>query len=362
MGNNFHGSDLEGIEQTYGIRKEEIVRFGANVNPLGLSEQFRKAFAKQVDVITSYPDREYSRLREVIASYCGAPKESVLVGNGSTQLLSLITRQCRPGKALVLGPAYSEYEREIRLAGKDCIYFLTREEEDFTVDENRLISCLNKEISLLILCNPNNPTASVITRKQMRRILEACQLYDILVMVDETYVEFAPEYEQITSAALTDTYEQLVVIRGVSKFFAAPGLRLGYAITGSRALIRMISEKQNPWTVSSLADAAGVLLFSDNEHIQKTRELIRRERERIWQALHQTEGIKAYPSYANFVLVRILKDGLTAPALFEMAIRRGLMIRDCSSFFEPDHTYFRFCFMLPKDNDRLLACIREFLI
>ncbi len=361
MGNNFHGSDLERIEREYGIRKEEIVRFGANVNPLGLSEKFKTALAEKLDVITSYPDREYNRLREVIAAYCGTRKEYVLVGNGSTDLLSLITRHCRPGKVLVLGPAYSEYEREIRLAGKDCVCFLTREEEDFTVDENRLINMLNTEISLLILCNPNNPTAFAIGRKQMRRILDACQAQEILVMVDETYVEFAPEYEQTTSVPLTDLYDQLVIIRGVSKFFAAPGLRLGYAVTQNRELIRMVSEKQNPWTVSSLADIAGQFLFSDNDHIQKTRELIGRERTRIWQALHETEGIKAYPPMANFVLVRILKDGRTASGLFEMAIRRGLMIRDCSSFFAPEQTYFRFCFMLPQDNDRLLACIREFM-
>ena len=97
MGNNFHGSDLERIEREYGIRKEEIVRFGANVNPLGLSEKFKTALAEKLDVITSYPDREYNRLREVIAAYCGTRKEYVLVGNGSTDLLSLITRHCRPG-------------------------------------------------------------------------------------------------------------------------------------------------------------------------------------------------------------------------------------------------------------------------
>ncbi len=357
----FHGSDLEKIEMYYGIRKEDIVSFSANVNPLGLSDAFRNALAGQLDVITSYPDRDYKSLKKAIAYYCQCNQEHVLVGNGSTELISLIIRLCRPGRALVLGPTYSEYERELLLAGKSCTYVATREEEQFVLKEEALTTCLCEEISLLILCNPNNPTSSLITRKQMERILEVCKRFDILVMVDETYMEFVPDADTVTAVSLTGSYDNLVVLRGVSKFFAAPGLRLGYAVTGNAPLLSAVSDKQNPWAVSSLADAAGQLLFSDKAHIEKTRKLIDAERTRIYQMLSSMDGLRPYKPHANFILVRIVKDGLTSVELFDMAIRRGLMIRDCSSFFAPDSTYFRFCFMLPKDNDRLLSCIREFL-
>ncbi len=357
----FHGSDLEKIEMYYGIPKEDIVSFSANVNPLGLSDAFRNALAGQLDVITSYPDRDYKKLKNAISDYCHCNQEHVLVGNGSTELISLIIRLCRPGRAVVLGPTYSEYERELLLAGKSCTYVTTREADQFVLKEESLTACLCEEISLLILCNPNNPTSSLITRKQMAHILEVCKRFDILVMVDETYMEFVPDADSVTAVSLTDSYDNLVVLRGVSKFFAAPGLRLGYAITGNGPLLSAVSDKQNPWAVSSLADAAGQLLFSDKEHIQKTRDLIGAERARMEQALSAVDGLKTYKPYANFILVRIIKEGLTSSDLFDMAIRRGLMIRDCSSFFAPDSSYFRFCFMLPKDNDRLLSCIREFL-
>lgn len=358
---HFHGSDLEKIETLYGIRREDIISFSANVNPLGLSDQFKEKLSAQLDVIASYPDRNYTKLREAIAAYCGAESGNIIVGNGSTELISLMIRLRSPKKALILGPTYSEYEREINLAGGSCTYFPLQESADFIMDETALISALHEDTDLLVLCNPNNPTSSAVTACQMRRILDACKRFAIFVIVDETYVEFAPDCEEITSIPLTGYYDNLVILRGVSKFFAAPGLRLGYAVTGNTSLIGTAAEKQNPWAVSSIAEAAGQLLFTDTGYIRRTKELIHQERLRIWQALSQTEGLKVYPPHANFILVRLLNQGLTSDQLFDMAIRQGLMIRNCSTFPFLDHTYFRFCFMQPDDNDRLLACIQAFL-
>lgn len=358
---HFHGSDLETIEKQYGIRRDDIVSFSANVNPLGLSDYVKKTLADGLDVITTYPDREYTALRHAIGDYCDADYRHVIVGNGSTELISLMIRLRHPKKALVLGPTYSEYEREVTLAGGSCTYFPLREETDFSLDEDALNDCLRQGVDMFLLCNPNNPTSSLIPRAQMRRILDICKRLDIFVAVDETYIEFTEDVAAASSVPLTEYYNNLVVLRGVSKFFASPGLRLGYAVTGNEQIIRTVCEKQNPWTVSSVADLAGRLLFSDTDYIQRTKELIFSERKRICESLSHMSGIRFYPPAANFVLVHILKEGLTADELFDKAIRQGLMIRNCSTFPFLDHTYFRFCFMNPKDNDRLLQCISEFL-
>jgi len=358
---HFHGSDLEKIESLYQIKKEDIISFSANVNPLGLSSHFKDKMSDKLDVITTYPDREYKALRTVIGNYCNADPRNIIVGNGSTELISLMIQLRNPKKALILGPTYSEYEREITLAGGSCLYFLLEESENFVLNEAAFISSLREDIDLLVICNPNNPTASVISSAKMRSIMDACKRLDIFVMIDETYIEFAPDYHKNTCVPLAAYYNNLVILRGVSKFFAAPGLRLGYAVTGSEALVRTVSEKQNPWTVSSLADAAGQLLFTDTEYINRSRDLIQSERERVTAALSKIDGIKCYPSYCNFILVKILNPNLTSYDLFDVAIRRGLMIRNCSTFPFLDHFYFRFCFMNPKDNDKLLLCISQFL-
>ena len=112
---HFHGSDLEKIEKIYGVKRENITSFSANVNPLGISPKLRETLASHVDAITTYPDREYTSLRRCIADYVDAGPEQIIVGNGSTELISLIIQLNRPKKAMIIGPTYSEYEREIKL-------------------------------------------------------------------------------------------------------------------------------------------------------------------------------------------------------------------------------------------------------
>ena len=222
---------------------------------------------------------------------------------------------------------------------------------------NDFISHLNENIDLLVICNPNNPTSSCITSADMRHILDACKEYDIYVMVDETYVEFAENMEEIDSVPLTNYYNNIVILRGTSKFFAAPGLRLGYAITGNRNLIKAINTRKNPWTINSLAVVAGETMFSDTAYIKETKDLITKERARMYQAFCESPDYKVYKPSGNFMLVRILRNDLTSQELFDRAIREKMMIRDCSTFPFLDNKYIRFCIMNPEDNDRLLHCL-----
>ena len=180
-------------------------------------------------------------------------------------------------------------------------------------------------------------------------------------MVDETYVEFADEQDEITAVSLTNYYNNIIILRGISKFFAAPGLRLGYAVTGNHDLLKAMNTRKNPWTINSLAEAAGELMFSDVDYIKRTRQLITSERKKILQQLSDMDSVKVYEPIANFVLFRILKDTVTSDQVFEHAIRRNMMIRDCSTFPFLDHKYVRFCFMMPDMNQQLIQCLQDIL-
>ncbi|CDC95531.1 histidinol-phosphate/aromatic aminotransferase and cobyric acid decarboxylase [Roseburia sp. CAG:380] len=356
---HFHGSDLEKIEAAYGIKKEDITSFSANVNPLGISYKLREGLMEHIDAITSYPDREYTSLRKCIAEYTGTDYRNILVGNGSTELISLVIQLKHPKKALIVGPTYSEYEHELSLEGGRSHYFRLKESDDFKLNIDELTQALDRDIDLLVLCNPNNPTSSQIDRQSMRIILDTCKEKGIFVMVDETYVEFSEKADEITSIPLTNYYNNIIILRGISKFFAAPGLRLGYAICGNHQLLQDIDSKKNPWTINSLAAVAGEIMFQDKEYIHDTKELISSERRRICGILDKCPNIKYYPPHGNFILVRILRDDVTSMDLFEAAIRKGLMIRDCSTFPFLDNKYIRFCFMNPADNDALLDVLFE---
>lgn len=358
---HFHGSDLEKIESIYHIKREDITSFSANVNPLGISYRLKNTLSQQLDAITSYPDREYTQLRRCIADYADSQLENIIVGNGSTELISLFIQTQCPKKALILGPTYSEYEREITLGGGTTNYYPLRESDGFRINAEDFCRHLNDSLDLLVLCNPNNPTSTSINRDEMRLILDTCLQYGIFVMVDETYVEFAPKESRVTAVPLTNYYNNLIILRGTSKFFAAPGLRLGYAITGNQDVCKAINTRKNPWTINSLAEIAGRLMFCDNEYILKTQQLITAERTRMFEELSSWDTVKVYQPTANFILMQILKEDVTSDELFDHCIRKCMMIRDCSTFPFLNDKYVRFCIMHPDQNDRLLDAFRELL-
>jgi len=350
----FHGSDIEKICEVYHLDPKNIIKFGANVNPLGLSENVKQQLASRLDILSSYPDRDYTTLRNTISEYCNVPAEFILPGNGSSELIALLIQERNPKHTLILGPTYSEYSRELSFSGSTQEYYHLREEDNFVLNVDDLCQTLEGNYDFLIICNPNNPTSSSITREDLQKLLTFCAEKNIFVMIDETYVEFAPDISEITAVTLTKEFTNLMVLRGVSKFYAAPGMRLGYGITGNLDFLKKMKEKQVPWSLNSLGALAGELMLQDKDYIHRTRELILSERTRLLQALVEIPTYKTYPAYANFILLKIQKPVLTSYDVFDACIRQGLMIRDCSSFECLDGEYIRFCIMNLEDNTRLL--------
>ena len=354
----FHGSDLEKVEEIYGIKKENIVPFGGNVNPLGISQLLRKSMQQHIDAICEYPDRDYKTLRETLSIYCNVPMEHILVGNGATELISLTLNLLHPKHALLLAPTYSEYTREISLAGGSYEEYILNETNNFRPDLEDLKAHLTDEVDLFAFCNPNNPTSSALTVEEIREILLHCQKHHIFVLIDETYVEFAPDIHEISAVSLVHEFDQFMILRGTSKFFASPGLRLGYGICGSLDFLDRLKVIKNPWTINTLAALAGEAMFMDTDYIQKTKTYIAKERKRCLDILSGCDHLKVYPAYANFILVRLL-DGTTSFEMFERCIKEGLMIRDCSSFEGLDGEYIRFCIRLENENTKLLNILTK---
>jgi threonine-phosphate decarboxylase len=356
---HFHGSDLKEIEEKFHIKKEDIISFSANINPLGVPPQLKIFLAENLDILSNYPDREYTELRTAIASYCGCTPNQILVGNGSTDLISLFIQTIAPKKAVIVAPTYSEYEKEISLAGGSPLYLPLNINNSFTYDESIVFSMLPIDIDLLILCNPNNPTGTVLNQIALTKLLEHCNINNIQVLIDETYIEFVDSHEDYTAIPLITRYDNLIIIRGTSKFFACPGLRLGYAITNNEDLLQEGKKKTRPWSVSSIADAAGKYMFLDKSYISDTKKLIQKERNRVIEQLRKISGLQVFNTWANFCLIKILRKDLTAQIVFETTIKKGLMIRNCNTFPFLDDSYFRICFMYPEQNDKLIQCLTE---
>ena len=355
---SFHGSDLEIIAKEYHMEPNSIIPYATNVNPLGMSPMAKEALISNIDAIQTYPDRDYIHLRNTIAKYCGTVPEQLVLGNGTSELIRLVTATVAPAKTMVIGPCYSEYANAVRMVGSEVVTYMLKNPDDFEIDVDMFLKALNDSIEFLIICNPNNPTSKVITKEQMDMILSRCRQLDIVVMVDETYVEFVRDINLISSVSLTKKYDNLIVLRGVSKFFAAPGLRLGYAVTHNKEFLNAASNGKVPWNINSYASIAAVM-FEDEHYINLTQSLIQTERNLIYSALSTRKTIKVFKPEANFILIKLLKEEQTATDVFEYCLKKGFMIRDCTDYEGLGDKYVRFCFMKPEQNDNMVNTILE---
>ena len=357
-----HGGDLDLIADTYHLDRNSIWDFSGNINPLGISPKAREALQNNIDLIATYPDRSYKALKNAIGTYCGIDPQSVILGNGSTELIAMTIKALKPKKALVLGPTYSEYERELSLVGGACVYYPLWEEQSFQLDVQDFVQHLEASYDMLILCNPNNPTSTGILTEALLLILEHAKKLNIFTMIDETYIEFCDDPALYSAVSLTNEFEDLLVLRGFSKFFSAPGLRVGYGLSSNEMLKTSLRKLQNPWHINSLAAFGVQVMLADSDYIIKTHALIVSERKRMIGELSSIKALQVFMPIANFVLLKLLDTAISSEYLLNKLIEEKLLIRDASSFPFLDEKYIRFCFLNPEQNNFLLSHLKAILL
>lgn len=359
--NVVHGGDLDEISRIYGIKKEEIYNFGGNVNPLGLPESVKKVIADNADAPTVYPDVSYVNLRSAIGDYTGINPKHIMVGNGSTELISMCIKTVNPKKAVIVSPAYSEYLKEIKLIGGSAELFPLKESDEYMLNIPELKNVLSSDIDMLVICNPNNPTGTYVTCDETREILKHCKTNNIMVMMDETYVEFSNISKNVSAMPLIEEFDNLFIIRGTSKFFACPGLRLGYGACSNSKIIEYINTHKDPWSVNIFAELSGTVMFRDREFINRTRSLINNERDKIFKELFDLDCVHVYDTQSNFFLLRLKIEDITSTDVFNKLIQKKILIRDCADFPYLDNHYIRFCILDEKSNSLLLKELKNIL-
>ena len=357
MKKNRHGADLYALETKYHYRPEDIRDFSSNINPLGPSPKAMEAAAKNIRALCRYPDPEYRKLKAAMADYLKVDEKQVLLGSGTSQLIQEAIASLNPARALINSPCYSEYARELEKIGAKIFEYHLDYHKNFVLDVDAIIARINEEaVDLYVLTNPNNPTGSILTRADVARILDETSAY---VLVDETYIEFT-DPAIYSSVSLVKSRKRLIVIRGTSKFFATPGIRLGYAVTGDEALYEALSGDLSMWGINAMADIMGRVMFQDKIFRDESFRLIQREKAKVIAALEANGALKVFPSYGNFVLVKIKDKSRTAADLREALLAQKMVIRDCSNFKNLDERFFRFCLLDPESNEALVKGINDF--
>lgn len=338
-----HGGDI----YTY----EGLTDYSVNLNPFGPSDKVRRAVWKSIEEIDKYPDSRAGKLRKALSEKLGVPESVLIFGNGAAELIFLLVQADRPKRAIVTAPAFAEYRRALEAADCEVIEYPLREETCFALQEDYL-SFLTEEVDMIFLCSPDNPSGCVIDRELLCNILKRCEEYKIRMVLDECFIDFLQEPEQQTMQGETDNHPMLFILRAFTKIYAIPGLRLGYGVTGDRLLLERMEEQRQPWSVSCMAQAAGLAAISEEERIRQTREYVCRERKWMEERLKEI-GICFYPSEANFILLK------SPYPLFEELQKKGFLIRDCSNYRGLKKGYYRIAVKNREDNERLMKALEE---
>lgn len=346
-----HGGDIHRVAEELGIPDRKVIDFSVSVNPLGVSKKIKAEIRKHLKYIQNYPDPDTQRLRKRIAQLNGVEPESVLCGNGSTELIYLTAKTLRPKKILITAPTFSEYENACRINSESGFTFYElNKENNFDISPDEFIRAMSGEASCdtAFICNPNNPTGRLLKKEDVIKIADAARERCCYLIVDEAFIDFTPE-DSVIDQVKGNPY--LIVLRTLSNFYALPGLRIGYGVF-PQDLIGRLKEYKEPWTVNSLAQRAAVAALNDKVYRNETFRLLKEE-QRFLERSFRKMGIEFIRSDTNFYLLKM--DN--AQKLCRHLRTKGILIRDCSNFRGLDTTYLRVAVKSHKENAVLIKML-----
>ncbi|MGD8189869.1 threonine-phosphate decarboxylase CobD [Brevibacillus ginsengisoli] len=354
-----HGGDLRTAEELYGRPMDDRsmrqwLDFSANMNPFGPPKVVAKIMQEKWQEIAHYPDPAVRELRRKLAKQYQLPEESILVGNGAAELIDLVVRVLRPKVTAIARPSFSEYEEAVVKTGGSIWDIPLHAEHDFILQEKELGEALEKS-DTFFLGHPNNPTGKRVPLQHVQRILDAGKK----LVLDEAFMDFLPEEEQSFLQKATQNPD-LIVIRSVTKFFAIPGIRVGFLVAHPSVIARL-KELQVPWSVNYLAQLIGTAVWDESEYIEQTKRWLAMERPWLMDQLRAL-GLRVFSSDTNFLLFSLPQQSTySAKQVQKHLAKRGILLRDASLFKGLNESYCRCAIRLRQDNERFVAAFKELL-
>jgi adenosylcobyric acid synthase len=351
--NHQHGGNIRKLATAAGRSPEDLLDFSANINPLGPPEWLRPLISSRLSSLVHYPDPDCSLLRSSISAHYGVTEDEVLVGNGSTEIIHLLPRVLPIHGALIPVPSYSDYANAVELAGKTVEKIFLREEEAFQLDLSLLDSKIRSG-QLVFIGQPNNPTGLLVDPSALRTLVSKHP--SAIFVIDEAFLDFVEEAESLIYNRLPN----VIVLRSFAKFYAIPGLRLGFAVS-EPDVIQKIRRTIPPWSVNGLAQAVGKNAIQDHAYVLRTRAYVREQREFLFKELQSIPGLTVFPGKANYLLIRIDRSDVNGPYLARQMLSHGIAIRVCNNFDGLDGRFFRIAVRSEDENLKILSHLKETL-
>ena len=359
-----HGGNIDKVAREYGHKPESIVDFSANINFLGPPEFIKEGIQNNIDWIKNYPEPQAESLKNLIALEYGLNRNQVVLGNGAVELLYKLTEVLKPEKVMIVDPTFSEYELASRAAGAEIVNFKLSSAEEFNFTRKKLDQLINSfsNIDLLFLCNPNNPTGKLLNQYQIDEILSEAASENVFLVIDEAFMDFLQKSEAYTAIDQLKNHNNLLILKSLTKIYAIPGLRLGFALTNSE-LISKIENIRDPWSINYFAQLACRLIFTDTErreqYLAETLTELAKEKNYLYQNLNKIEKFKVYHPTANYIFIDLNKASFSSTELTNYLAEKAIMIRNCITYNGLDDNYIRIAIKSREDNCRLIEILKS---
>ncbi|HSD04924.1 MAG TPA: histidinol-phosphate transaminase [Nitrosopumilaceae archaeon] len=341
-----HGGIYSVIDQI----DSKVIDFSSNVNPLGFPDSVKDIIKKNISLLSVYPDPNSSKLKADLEKYTGVSKNQIIVGNGATEIIYNFCKAfiSKNSQVVVPIPTFGEYEAATKLQGGRVYYFKT-------MNLNKDLFALQNNVTkknTIFLCNPNNPTGVLTSKKNMIKILENAYDKSRLVFLDECFIELVPESNESMVSYLKE-FDNLFILRSLTKSFGLAGLRVGYGL-GSKKIIDTLTRIKIPWNVNGLAQKAASAAISSRSHLDKTRRLIKKELTFLTKSISKIPKFYCYPSSTNFILI---KSQINSKTLQKKLLEKKILVRDCSTFYGLDNRFIRIAVRTHKENVKLVRSL-----
>ncbi|WP_097504576.1 threonine-phosphate decarboxylase CobD [Escherichia coli] len=351
-----HGGNVLETGLQLGIDPGLLLDFSSNINPLGLPECVRSLIVSHLDIIMQYPDVEYRHLHQALASANRCDYDQTIAGNGETELIYGLVRRLAPRRAMLLVPGFAEYRRALQQQGCEIIDYVLSEQNGFQMDVSVLDAVRACRPDCLFIATPNNPTGLMPDAGLLDQLASLCESLHISLIVDEAFIDFLPQGSSLAPRLAQSRY--LYLLRSLTKFFAIPGLRLGYLLSGNTQTIYQMKRTREPWSVNAFSALVGQHLLLDEDYISRSHAFIAKQRNFLWQAMRHFSSLVVWEPQANFIFFRCLRHGFDLKAAL---LDYHILIRHCENYPGLDRNYYRIAVRSEAENHRFIAALTHIL-
>lgn len=297
-----HGGNIREAAALLGIAPGELLDFSANINPLGMPASLRQAIVDNPGCAERYPDVEYQQLHQALAAHHQLPAAHILAGNGETESIFTLVHGLKPRRAMIVIPGFAEYRRALQTVDCEVVEYALRERDGWQLTD-AILDALTPALDCLFLCTPNNPTGLLPERGLLEAIAQRCRALNISLILDEAFLDFIPD--QPGFIPLLAQHPHVWVLRSLTKFYAIPGLRLGYLLNADAQAVARLRARQMPWSINAYAALAGEIILQDRAYQRATWQWLQEEGARFYAQLQEMGGLTVWPGRANYLFLRL---------------------------------------------------------